>query len=133
MPASVACYPGPAIGTRRWPRFRRMAEIREALARANPANPLFQSNWGGAVNDLGNRLFEAGRTAEVPAEYRRALEIQEPVVKSNPTILQYQDYLANHHANIGKALSRMGHQAEAISSYECATHDPGGARGSPPQ
>ncbi|MEW6261637.1 MAG: tetratricopeptide repeat protein [Thermodesulfobacteriota bacterium] len=94
----------------------RAVEIRERLARSNPA--AYEPDLASSLNNLGNRYSALGRREEALSAAERAMEIYERLSGANPAA--YEPDLASSLNNLGNLYSALGRREEALSAAERA-------------
>ena len=99
--------------------YQKALTLYEALAKADPTVPEYQSNLANTHDILGD-LFGEDRSLEAEESYQEALTIREALTKAHPTVNEYQSDLANSHENLGIIFHATGRPEEAEVSFQDA-------------
>jgi tetratricopeptide (TPR) repeat protein len=97
--------------------YQESLSIREALWRENPSNIALGDGLGGALNNLGTLLRDAGRVDDAEAAYRRAVTLAEALWRENPSNVSIGDTLGLALNNLGTLLSDAGRVDDAEAAY----------------
>ena len=92
----------------------------EALAKADPTVPEYQSKLANTHYNMGILFRAIGRPEEAIASYQKALILYEALAKAHPTETEYQSDLANSHENLGIIFHATGRPEEAEVSFQDA-------------
>ena len=92
----------------------------EALAKADPTVPEYQSKLANTHYNMGILFRATGRPEEAIASYEKALILYEALAKADPTETEYQSDLANTHYNLADLFDDTDRPGEALASYQKA-------------
>ena len=100
--------------------YQKALTLYEALAKADPTKPEYQSNLANTHYNMGILFLESDRRLEAEVSYQKALILYEAVAKADPTVPEYQSNLANTHYGLGDLFDDTDRPEEAIASYQKA-------------
>jgi tetratricopeptide (TPR) repeat protein/tRNA A-37 threonylcarbamoyl transferase component Bud32 len=98
--------------------YRKVLELAQQLAAAEPADPRFQDNLRRSWDDLGDVLLEQGKVTEAEAAFREALALSERMAQARPQDLQVLGALSDGWDDLGGLQQERGDLAAAMKSYE---------------
>jgi len=97
--------------------YQKALTLYEALAKADPTVPEYQSNLANTHYNMGILFLETDRRLEAEVSYQKALILYEAVAKADPTVPEYQSNLANTHDILGDLFGE-DRSLEAEESYQ---------------
>ena len=97
--------------------YQKALTLYEALAKADPTVPEYQSNLANTHYGLGDLFDDTDRPEEAIASYQKARAMYEALAKTDPTVPEYQSNLANTHDILGDLFGE-DRSLEAEESYQ---------------
>jgi len=101
--------------------YRAALEIRQRLARENPAVTEYQEGLARITFGYGVLLDSGGKRDEALLLYRQAVDHQRVVVATSPAAIPPRRALAQQLAKLGDAERRVGRPAQALDDYREAS------------